>query len=145
MVTAAAIAVLRATALGDCGGGSCNEDGCCNSEGKDSGNGGNGIGDNCPCHPRHYPLCHPQRLCQCQCLLPMPLPTLSPATLLPTSLPMLSLLPLHLSACNKESDDKGDKSDDNCNEECDGDGGKSNGNSKEESNDEAGKGDGDGD
>jgi hypothetical protein len=43
--TAAATAALRAMALGDCGGGSCNEDVCCNSRGKDNGNGGNGVGD----------------------------------------------------------------------------------------------------
>jgi hypothetical protein len=34
MVTAATIVALRATALGDCGGSCCNEDGCRNSGGK---------------------------------------------------------------------------------------------------------------
>ncbi len=53
MATAAAMAALRATALGNCGGGSSNEGGCCDSGGKDYGNGGNGVGDNSPCDPRH--------------------------------------------------------------------------------------------
>jgi hypothetical protein len=54
MATAAAMAALTATALGDYGGGSSNEDGCCNSGGKDNGKGSNGIGDDCPlCCPRH--------------------------------------------------------------------------------------------
>ncbi len=53
MATAAAMAVLRATALGNCGGGSSNEDGCCDSRGMDDGNSSNGIGDDCPCHPCH--------------------------------------------------------------------------------------------
>jgi hypothetical protein len=35
MATAAAMAALRATALGDCGGGSSDEDGCRDSGGKD--------------------------------------------------------------------------------------------------------------
>jgi hypothetical protein len=46
--TAAAMAALRATTLGDCGGSSSNEDGCRNSQGKDYGIGGNGVGDDCP-------------------------------------------------------------------------------------------------
>jgi hypothetical protein len=58
MATAAAMAALRSTALGDRGGGSCNEDGCHDSRGKDDGNGANGVGDNCPCRPCHRPLCH---------------------------------------------------------------------------------------
>jgi hypothetical protein len=53
IATAAAMAVLRAMALGGCGGGSSNEDGCRNSGGKDEGNGGNGIGEDCPCCPYH--------------------------------------------------------------------------------------------
>ncbi len=43
MATAAAMAVLRTTALGNCGGGSSNEDGCRDSGGKDNGKGGNGV------------------------------------------------------------------------------------------------------
>jgi hypothetical protein len=38
MTTAAAMAALRAKALGNCGGGSCNEDGYRDSRGKDNGN-----------------------------------------------------------------------------------------------------------
>jgi hypothetical protein len=53
METAAAMAALRATALGDCGGGSSNEDGCRDSGGEDDGDGGNGVGDDCPCCPCH--------------------------------------------------------------------------------------------
>ncbi len=50
MATAAAMAALRATALGNCGGGSCDKDGCHNSEARDGdgnaeGNGENGNGD----------------------------------------------------------------------------------------------------
>ncbi len=67
MATAIAIAALRATVLGDCGVGSSNDSGCCNSRGKDDGNGGNSIGDNCPCRPRHHPLHHLQHHCQCHC------------------------------------------------------------------------------
>ncbi len=44
MATAPAMAALRATALGDCGGGSSNEDGCGDSRGKDNGDGSNGVG-----------------------------------------------------------------------------------------------------
>jgi hypothetical protein len=47
MVTAAA------TKLGNCGGRSSNEDGCHNSGGEDDGDGGNGVGDHCPCRPCH--------------------------------------------------------------------------------------------
>ncbi len=127
MTTAAAMAVLRAMVLGDCGGGSCNEDDFCDSGGKQDGDGGNGVGEDCPCCPCHCPLCHPQCLCQHHCLLPLLSPTLSPATSLPTPLPMLLPSPLHLSACNKEGDGEGDKSDGNCDKECNGDGGKSDG------------------
>jgi hypothetical protein len=54
------MAVLRATVLGNCGGGSSNKDGCCNSGGKDDGDSGNGIGDDrpcCPCYAR-FVTCH---------------------------------------------------------------------------------------
>jgi hypothetical protein len=64
MATAAAMAALRATVLGDCGGGSSDEDGCRDSGGKDDGDGGNGVGEDRPCRPRHRPLCHPPRCCQ---------------------------------------------------------------------------------
>jgi hypothetical protein len=60
MATAAAMAALRAMALGDYGSGSSNEDGCCDSGGKDDGIGGNGTGDDhpcCPCHV-HFVTCH---------------------------------------------------------------------------------------
>jgi hypothetical protein len=53
MATAAAMAALRAMALGFCGDNSSNEDGICDSGGKDNGNSGNGFGANhlcCPCH-----------------------------------------------------------------------------------------------
>ena len=53
MATAAAMAALRAMALGNCGCGSSNEDVCPDSGGKDDGNGGNGIGDDHPCHSCH--------------------------------------------------------------------------------------------
>jgi hypothetical protein len=53
MATAAAMAVLRATVLGNCGGGSSNEDGCHDSGGEDNDDGGNGIGDHHPCRPFH--------------------------------------------------------------------------------------------
>jgi hypothetical protein len=43
MATAAAMAALRTTALGNCGGGSSNEDGCRDSGGDDDGEGGNGV------------------------------------------------------------------------------------------------------
>ncbi len=56
MVKAAAMAALRATALGNCGVGSSNENDCNDSGGKDDGNGRNGIGDDCPCRPHHHPL-----------------------------------------------------------------------------------------
>jgi hypothetical protein len=60
-------------------------------------------------------------------LSPLPSPTLLPATLLP--MPSRVLLPslLHLSACNKEGNGKGGKSNGNGNKEGNGDGGKSNG------------------
>ncbi len=50
MATAAAMAALRATALGDCGGGSCNKDGCHDSKARDGdgdaeGDGEDGKGD----------------------------------------------------------------------------------------------------
>jgi hypothetical protein len=48
MATAAAMAALRAMVLGDCGGGSCNEDGSRGSGGKDDGDSGNSIGDEHP-------------------------------------------------------------------------------------------------
>jgi hypothetical protein len=67
--------------LGDCGVGSSDDGGCGNSRGKDNGNGGNGVGDDCPSHPS-------------------PLPTSSPAMLLPTPSPVLLPSQLHLSACN---------------------------------------------
>ncbi len=59
-MTAAAIAALRATALGDYGGGSSNKDGCRDSGGEEDGDGGNGIGDDRPCRPCHAHLvtCH---------------------------------------------------------------------------------------
>jgi hypothetical protein len=37
------MAALRTTALGDCGGGSSNEDGCRDSGGDNNGEGGNGV------------------------------------------------------------------------------------------------------
>ncbi len=43
MATAAAMAALRTMVLGDCGGGSSNEDGCRNSGGDDDGEGGYGV------------------------------------------------------------------------------------------------------
>jgi hypothetical protein len=49
----AAMAALRATVLGDCGGGSSNEDGYCVSRGKYDSDSGNGIGDDWPCCPIH--------------------------------------------------------------------------------------------
>jgi hypothetical protein len=90
IATAAAMAVLMATVLGDCGGSSSNEDGCHNSRGEDNGNGGNGVGDDCPCRPCNA------------CFVP--------ATLLPTPLPVLLLWSFYLSACNEEGDGKGSKS-----------------------------------
>jgi hypothetical protein len=66
MATAAAMAALRAMALGDCGGSSSDDGGCHDSRGKDNGDGGNGIGDNFPCHPCHCPLHHPPHRCHCQ-------------------------------------------------------------------------------
>jgi hypothetical protein len=63
MTTAAAMAALRATMLGNCGVSSSDDGSCGNSGGKVNGYGGNGIGDNCRCCPRHGPLCHPQRRC----------------------------------------------------------------------------------
>jgi hypothetical protein len=51
MATAAAMAALRATVLGNRIGGSSNEDGCGNSRSKDVGNGSDGVGDDPPCHP----------------------------------------------------------------------------------------------
>jgi hypothetical protein len=65
MATAAAMALLRATVLSNCGGDSSNEEGRRNSGGKDYGNGGNDVGDDCPCHLCHCPLCHPPHPCQC--------------------------------------------------------------------------------
>jgi hypothetical protein len=53
MATAAALAALRAMALGTCGGGSSNEEGYHDSRGKDDGNGSNGISDEHSCCPRH--------------------------------------------------------------------------------------------
>jgi hypothetical protein len=53
MATAAAMAVLRAKVLGDCGGNSSNKDGCHDSKGEDNGNGSNSVGDDCPCCPCH--------------------------------------------------------------------------------------------
>ncbi len=47
MATAAAMAALRATTLGNCGVGSSDEDGCGDSGGEDNGSGSNSIGDNC--------------------------------------------------------------------------------------------------
>jgi hypothetical protein len=67
MGTAAAMAALRATALGDCGGGSSDDDGYRYSGGEDNNNGGKGIGDDCPCCPLHCPLCHPPHCCQRYC------------------------------------------------------------------------------
>jgi hypothetical protein len=93
IVTAATIAALRATVLGDCGGGSSNEDGCRNSRGKDDGNGGNGVGDNHPCCP-----CHARFIT---------------AKLLPMPLPMLLPLPSYLSASDEEGDGEGGKSNGN--------------------------------
>jgi hypothetical protein len=43
MATAAAMAALRTMVLGDCGGGSSNEDGCRDSGDDDNGKGGNGM------------------------------------------------------------------------------------------------------
>ncbi len=43
MATAVAMAALRTTMLGDCGGGSSNDDGLCNSGGDNDGKGGNGM------------------------------------------------------------------------------------------------------
>ncbi len=54
--------VLRAMALGNCGGSSSNEDSCCDSVGEDDGNGSKGIGDNCPCCPHHCPLLRQNKL-----------------------------------------------------------------------------------
>jgi hypothetical protein len=62
MATAAAMAALRAIAFGDCGGSSSNDGGCRDSGGEDDGDGGIGVGDNCPCCPCHCPLRHPQIL-----------------------------------------------------------------------------------
>ncbi len=47
---------------------------------------------------------------------PLPLPTSSPATSLPTPSHVLLPLQLHLSACNKEGDGEGNKSNGDCNE-----------------------------
>ena len=66
-------------------------------------------------------------------LVALAMPTLPPATLLPTPMPMLSPLPSHLSACNKESNGKGSNSNGKRDKEGDGDGGKSNVNSNKES------------
>ncbi len=52
-MTATAMAVLRATVLGDCGGDSSNEDGCRNSGGEDNSDGSNGVCDNHPFSPCH--------------------------------------------------------------------------------------------
>jgi hypothetical protein len=64
MATATAMAALRAMTLGNCGGSSSNDDGCNDSRGKDDSNGGNGIGEDSPCCPRHCPLCHLPHCCQ---------------------------------------------------------------------------------
>ncbi len=56
MATAAAMAALRAMALGGCSGSSSDDDGCRDSGGVDNGNGSNDIGDDSPCHPCHCPL-----------------------------------------------------------------------------------------
>ncbi len=53
MATSAAMAALRAKALGNCGGGSSNEDSCRVSGGKDDGNGGNSDGDDRPSRSPH--------------------------------------------------------------------------------------------
>jgi hypothetical protein len=47
-------------ALGDCGGGSSDEDGCHGSRGKDDGNGSIGVSDDCPSCPcyAHFVICH---------------------------------------------------------------------------------------
>jgi hypothetical protein len=68
MATAAAMAALRAMALGDCGGSSSDDNRCRDSRGKDDGNGGNSVGDDSPCCSCHCPLCHPPHHCQCHCL-----------------------------------------------------------------------------
>ncbi len=47
------MATAADTTLGNCDGSSSNEDGCRNSGGEDDGNGSDGIGDDCPCHPPH--------------------------------------------------------------------------------------------
>ena len=44
MAAAAAMAALRAMALGDCGGSSSDDGGCRDSGGEDDGDGGNGVG-----------------------------------------------------------------------------------------------------
>jgi hypothetical protein len=119
MATTAAMAALRAMALGNCGVGSRDEDDCNNSGGKDYGNGGNGVGDDChrpPCQPQH--CCQHHLLCCRRCS--------------------------HLSVCNNEGDGKGFKSNGDCDKEGNGDGGKSDGNSDKEGDDEAGKGNGNG-
>jgi hypothetical protein len=56
--------------------------------------------------------------------------------------PILSPSPSHLSACDKEGNGKGNKSNGDCNKDCDGDGGKSNGNSNDCNSNEEGKGKG---
>jgi hypothetical protein len=131
MATAAAMAALRAMAVGYCGGGSSNEDGCRDSGGKDDSNGGNGV----------VPIA----------LVALAMHTSSPAMLLPMPLPVLSSLPLHLSPCNNEGNRKDGKSncnsniDGNGNKESDGDGGMSNDDGDKEGEGEGGKWDGDSD
>ncbi len=65
-MTIAAKAALRAMVLGDSGGSSSNDGSCCDSGGKDDGNGGSDVGENCPCCPCRCPLCHPPHRCHRQ-------------------------------------------------------------------------------
>ncbi len=68
MATAAAMAAVRAMALGYCGGSSSNDNGCCDSKGRDNSNDSNGVGDDSPCCPGHCPLHHLPHSCQRHCL-----------------------------------------------------------------------------
>ncbi len=47
------MATAAAMTLGNYGGGSSNYDSCHDSRGKDDGDSGNGLGDDCPCCPHH--------------------------------------------------------------------------------------------
>jgi hypothetical protein len=79
-------------------------------------------------------------------LLPLPSPTLSPATLLPTPLPVLLLFPSNLTVCDEEGKGKCGKSNGKGNKEGErkGEGGKRDGDGSKEGSGKGGKDDGGG-